>query len=221
MTDRGTLRDDIIRESLADTTQWPDATLEQWINDAIRDYSHYFPYIVEKTYSFTGAARSFTISSFSPAPLRVLRVEYPDGQEPPRYLTPLAMTDAKFWDGPYYETRGIPPTSIFIGEEAANGEDAVVRYQSIHTIPSGDASVLTVPDNHHEVLRLFCIWKAAEEIFLAEEIDPDTREFLVSQMGLNVISTERIYRNKLEELRSTSTSEIASSWQMDRWGRIY
>ncbi len=211
----------IIRESLTDTTQWPDATIVVWIGDAIRDYSHYFPYVVEKTYNFTGAARSFTISTFSPAPLRILRVEYPDGEEPPRYLTPLQMTNPLFWDGPYYETRGVPPTDIFIGEEAANGEDAVVRYHAIHTIPTGGSSVLTVPDQHLEALRLFCVWKASEQIFLSEEIDPDTREFLVSQMGLNVIRSERLYRNKLEEYRITSLSEVTSTWTMDKWGRIY
>ena len=53
----------IIRETLADATQWPNATIQAWIIDAIHDYSHYFPYVVEKTYNFTGAARSFTVSN--------------------------------------------------------------------------------------------------------------------------------------------------------------
>ena len=56
----------------------------------------------------------------------------------------------------------------------------MVRYNAIHTVPTLDASVLTVPDRHPEVIRLFCIWKAAEEIAMTEEIDPDTQEFLVS-----------------------------------------
>lgn len=211
----------IIRETLIDTTQWPDATIVIWISDAIRDYSHYFPYIVEKLYTFTGTARSFTISTLSPTPLRVLRVEYPDGEEPPRYLTPLSMTDAKFWDGPYYETRGVPPTDIYIGEEATLDQKAAVRYQSIHTLPTSGASVLTIPDNHLEALRLFTIWKAAEEIFLSEEIDPDTREFLVSQMGLNMIRTERMYRNKIEAYQASSLSERAGPWKMDNKDRIY
>lgn len=211
----------IIRETLTDTSQWPDATLQQWINDAILDYSHYFPYVVEKTYTFTSDSRSFTVSNLSPTPVRILRVEYPDGEEPPRYLAPLPMTSPSFWDNAYYEVRGSPPNQIFMGEEAATDDVVAVRYHAIHTLPTGDASVLTMPDLHVEALRLFAIWKAAEEIYLAEEIDPDTREFLVSQMGLNVIRSERLYRNKIEEFRSTSQSEITPGWQMDGSDRIY
>jgi len=81
--------------------------------------------------------------------------------------------------------------------------------------------VLTVPDPHLEALRLFAIWKAAEEIFLSEEIDPDTREFLVSQMGLNMIRTERMYRNKIEAYQVSSLSERAGPWSMDNKDRIY
>jgi len=109
----------LIQESLTDIVQWPAATIIAWINDAIRDYSAYFPYIVEKTYTFTGTARSFTISNLSPTPLKVLRVEYPDAQEPPRYLEQLSMTNPKFWGGPFYEPRGEAPTDIFIGEKPA------------------------------------------------------------------------------------------------------
>ena len=211
----------IVRETLTDTTQWPDATINVWIADAIRDYSHFFPYVVEKTYTFTCAARSFTISTLSPPPLEVLRVEYPDGEEPPRYLSPLSMTSSKFWDGPYYEVRGVPPNELYLGELAAIDDVVVVRYNAIHTIPAGDASVLTLPDRHLEVLRLFCIWKAAEEIAMSEEIDPDTQEFLVSQMGLNVIRCERVYRNKMQEYQRASLSERSGPWSMDGKDRIY
>lgn len=211
----------IVRETLTDTTQWPDATLNAWIADAIRDYSHFFPYVVEKTYTFTSAARSFTISTLSPTPLEVLRVEFPRGEEPPRYLSQLPMTSPAFWDGPYYEVRGVPPNEIYLGEEAAIDDVVVVRYNAIHTIPSGDASVLTVPDRHLEAIRLFCIWKAAEEIAMAEEIDPLTAEFLVSQMGLNIIRCERIYRNKIQEYQHASLSERSGGWQMDGIDRIY
>jgi hypothetical protein len=40
-------------------------------------------------------------------------------------------------------------------------------------------------------------------------------------MGLNVIRSERLYRNKLEEYCITSLSEVTSTWTMDKWGRIY
>jgi hypothetical protein len=180
-----------------------------------------FPYVVEKTYTFLSASRSFTVSTLSPTPLKILRVEYEYGEEPPRYLDPLPMTNPKFWDGPYYEVRGEPPNQIYMGEEATIDDVVGVRYQAIHTLPAGDASTLTVSDMHLEALRLFCVWKAAEEIFLSEEIDPDTREFLVSQMGLNVIRSERLYRNKIEAYQASSLSERAGPWSMDGKNRVY
>jgi hypothetical protein len=192
-----------------------------WINQAILDYSHYFPYAVTKSYTFTSISHSFTISNLTPAPLRVLRVEYPDGETPPRYLTPISKTDPRFWEGAYYEAVGEPPTDIFLGEEAAAGEVVEITYTAIHTLPTQDASVLTVPDIHLDALILFCLWKAAEEILMTEEIDPDSLEFLVSQKGLNMIRLERVYRNKIWEFQQSSSSRVAGFWRMDGADRIY
>ena len=211
----------IVRQTLADAAQWPDATLNAWIADAIRDYSAFFPYVVEKIYTFTSAARSFTISALTPTPVEVLRVEFPYGEEPRRYLSQLPMSSPRFWDGPYYEVRGVPPNELYIGEEAQVDDRIGVRYNAVHSAPSSDASVLTLPDRHLEAIRLFCLWKAAEEIFMAEEIDPDTREFLVSQMGLNVIRCERVYRNKIQEYQQASLSERSGPWRMEGIDKIY
>ncbi len=220
MTTRSTLRN-YIRERLTDSVKWSDATLNTWINQAILDYSHYFPYIAAKSYTFTASSRSFTIANLNPTPIRVLRVEYPAGLQPPRYLTPIPRSDPRFWDGPYYEAVGEPPTDIYLGEEAQAGEAAEVTYTAIHTLPTSDNSVLSVPDIHLEVLILFCLWKAAEEILMSESIDPDSLEFLVSQKGLNVIRLERLYRNKLWEFQRSSSSRVAGFWRMDAKDRIY
>lgn len=220
MTTRATLRS-YLRQRLEDATQWSDSTLNTWINEAILDYSHYFPFVAVKTYTFTTPGRSFTIANLNPSPIRVLRVQFPYGEEPPRWLTPLPRTDPRFWDGAYYEPVGEPPTDIWLGEEAQAGEVAEVTYTSIHPLPATDADVLTTPDIHLEALILFCIWKAYEEIAAAEEINPTTSEFIISQKGLNVIRTERIYRNKIWEFQRSSSSRVAGYWKMDAKDRIY
>jgi hypothetical protein len=160
-------------------------------------------------------------ANLAPAPLRVLRVEYPDGRTPPRYLAPIPKTDPRFWGGAYYEVVGEPPTDIFLGEEAAAGEVVEVSYTAIHTLPTQDASVLRVPDIHLEALILFCLWKAAEEILMAEAINPDSLEFLVPQKGLNVIRLERVYRSKIWEFQQSSSSRVAGFWRTDGADRIY
>ena len=55
---------------------------------------------------------------------------------------------------------------------------------------------------------------------MSEEIDPDTKEFLVSQMGLNAIRYERVYRNKIQEYLASSQGQRTGPWTMDLNDRI-
>jgi len=212
----------IVREVLADTTQWPDATLNVWINQAIRDYSHYFPdYATEAIPCVTDDTTYALGATYAAGIISLIRVEYPDGETPPRYLQRLNDGSQFFLNGPYYDIRGDPPEELRLGESPTTGEYVEVSYTKAHKALSANADATTVPDRHLEALSIFCVWKAAEEIFATEEIDPDTREFLVSQMGLNAIRYERIYRNKIAEYQSGSASERSGPWGMDKYGQVY
>jgi hypothetical protein len=211
-----------IREILGDVTQWPDATINLWIDQAIRDYSHYFPHSNDGAIPCVEGVREYTLGDDYTAGLfAVTHVEYPQGQEPPRHLSRLDETSGLFMHGAFYDLRGDPPTQIVLGEVPLAGQYLKIHYLMPHKALAADEDETTVPAQHLEALSIFCIWKAAEEIFLAEEIDPATAEFLVSQMGLNATRYERIYRNKIAEYQSGSQSRRAGAWKMDDKDRVY
>lgn len=222
MTQRSDLRS-IIREVLNSVSEWPDATLNVWINQAIRDYSHYFPLVSYEAVPVVAAQRAYTLgATYTPGIIEVIKVEYPTGGSPPTYLQRLSMNSSAFWDGHYYDLRGDPPNAIQIGESPTTGQYIGIQFTKLHTIPTGDTSVLTVPDIHLEALQMFCKWKAIEESEMEEMLNPDTTEFILTQIGLNAIRAERVYSNKLREYRAGGQGERSSpGWQMDKWDRTY
>ena len=222
MTTRSGLRD-IIREVLADVTQWPDATLNIWINQAIRDYSLYFPYHQSATVLVeSGKAYQTLGATYCPGIIDILKIEFPVGNDPPTLLQRLSRNSPSFPHNNYYDTIGDPPTMLYIGPTPAINTNALIAYTVLHTIPTADNSVLTVPDIHLEALAMFCKWKAIEESEMEEMLNPDTTEFILTQIGLNAIRAERIYISKLREYRAASVGERSSpGWQMDKWDRTY
>ncbi len=183
----------IIREVLADATQWPDATLNAWINQGIRDYSHYFPLAGTDAIPCATGDRTYALgATYCAGIISVTRVGYPQSAADPRYILRLDESSGLFLGGPFYDLQGDPPNLLTIGESPTTGEYIDVQFTKVHKALGADADVTDVPDNHLEAISIFAIWKAAEEIFMTEEIDPDTKEFLVSQMGLNATRYERV-----------------------------
>ena len=218
---------DRVREVLTDVVMWPDATLLIWINQGIRDYSHYLPYATSGVIDCTLGTKEYVLGESdgdTPGLVHVIKVEYPDGQTPKRFLTRLNEDSTYFNNGQYYDLRGDPSNYLVIGESPVATDDICVQYTGLHTTfedVDERGTETTVPSQHLEALSLFCIWKAAEEVFMTEEIDPDTKEFLISQMGLNAMRYERVYRNKIAEYQSSNQSLRAGPWAMDEHDRIY
>lgn len=219
MTTRAQLRA-IIREVLTNDETWVDSTLNAWIADAFRDYSIYFPRHVEATIDCVDDQIEYSLSSYTGI-LDILRVEYPDGEDPPRYLAYRPETGN--FDGlPVYDVRGDPPATLVIGEKPDTGEDIILTYSATHVAPSDDATALTVPDEHFEAIRLFVQWVAIRELEMNEARDPDTTSLLLSMLGLNSGRAERLYRTKIREYSERhGKSGYAGPWQMDGSDRIY
>ena len=208
----------IIRERLTDATVWTDANLDQWILDAIADYSIRFPRTdLEATINCVDNQREYDLSSELTNPRSILSVEYPDGEDPPEYLTRRRMSDPRgFWGGAYYTVLGDPPDTLFIGEKPDDGEDIVVSYKGDHFYPTQDSDTLTVPDAHLEGLVLFVRWKAAEHLLAEEAADPQTTTLLLTQFDMMAYRAERTYRVWMKEVEGHrhGTSAIIS------WGDI-
>lgn len=207
----------IIRERLTDDAVWTDNNLDQWILDAIADYSIRFPRTdLEATINCVDDQREYDLSSELTNPHSILSVEYPDGEDPPEFLTRRGISDSRgFWGGEYYAVWGSPPHTLFIGEKPDDGEDVVVRYAGDHLYPTQDSDTLTVPDDHLEGLVLFVKWKAAEHLLAEEAADPQTTTLLLTQFDMMVYRAGRAYRTWMQnaaEKHRRQTSAIVN-WE--------
>jgi hypothetical protein len=211
----------IARETLADTIIWPDKSLNAWIADGVRDYSNYFRRQVSVDISCVANQREYSLTSYTGI-TDVLKVEYPEGEDPPEYLERMSEDAEYFYDYEYYDVRGDPPITLVIGEKPSAGEKITLTYSADHTVPTTDASVLTVPDVHLELIRLFVTWQAIRRIEIEETADPDRKSMILTQLGINAIRAERVYRYKIEEYRrKMAPGGRAGPWKMDSNDRIY
>ena len=221
MTTRSELRK-YIREVLSDNIQWPDSTLNNWINDAIRDFSNYFSRAVATDENCVADQRIYSFSDFTGL-REVVAVEYPNDQDPNRFISRLSEKSPNFTNGPYYDlVGGTPPAALELGEYPKTGEQLTIDYLCDHTIPSTDFSSITVEERHWQALYLFVQWQAIRELEMDEARDPDDSNIVLSMLGLNSGRAERLYRAKIREFKATEADGgAAGPWVMDGNDRIY
>jgi hypothetical protein len=210
----------LIRKVLTDATQWPDASLDQWITDSIRDYSIYFPRKVELVDDCAAGVRSYTVSTSSLFQ-GVVSVEYPYGQNPARYLKRKNVQEPNSDGGPYYDVV-MEGGSIWLGETPTAAQDYRCVYLANHTPPALDVTALSMPDSHVDALKLYTVWQATIQIEAQLLPAPTTDIYLLSQLKTTVAQAERSYRAMIRDLRDTAVQSGASGpWEMDTKDRIY
>jgi hypothetical protein len=218
---RATFRD-TVRTILTDKSLFRDALLNIWINDAIRDYSHFFPLEKSLTIDCVVNQTEYSLSSIMPV-LGVISVEYPDGEDPPRFLLRQSETHPSFYDLPVYDLREGSTQYLVIGEKPTSADDDIIlTYQTLHTLLTSDSDALTVPDHHTELLRLYCQWKAAEFIEAAADIQPPRKAALLNALGNNSKGAEYAYTYKMRIFQAPAPhSKVVGQWTMDKKDRIY
>jgi hypothetical protein len=210
-----------IRLLLADTTVWPDASLNSWIEDAIRDYSRYFQRQREVTFPAVAGVRDYSLEVLNDQVLGVIFVQFPAQVIPPRYVVRMALVDRRFYGGPTYDVVSngwIDFSTLWLGEMPKSGDYIRLRFETVHAIPTGDDYVLTVPDPHLEALRLFVIWKALQKLELAEA-GANSIDLSVSlpMLGMSASKAERLYKEKISDLQGFELpGGVTGPWEVDR-----
>jgi hypothetical protein len=227
MTTRLQLRTSL-RSVLTDSAQFRDSQLNQWIDDGINDYSINFPYRMVATIPVGAGARWYLLNDYDADVSGILEVEYPYGLEPRRILTWLEERHPGFLGGPYYDyyTYGVDIAGthveqkyLVLGEEPAEGEAINVIYARPRARPASDISVITVPDQHLEVLRLYVYWRAALALEVDESISIMRKEAIISRLGLSADRLGEIYQKRLKEI--SHVSSLHAAWRADAEDRIY
>jgi len=223
MTTRLDLRD-LCRRRLSDTTgtvYWSDEKVNQWINDAIADYSNHFPYETGYELSLTAAVHKYALTSLV-KPRSILAVEYPVSQDPLKYLTWRDINDSRgFFDGDYYYVVGVPPTHIILGPGSwATAAKAQITYLADHVYPADDATVTTVPDLHLELITLFVVTCAMQDVLSVQSQNPAQNSFTIGTLALNMNRASREYMTKMEEYKAT-WQEGSKVRKWDDFDRVY
>jgi len=210
---------DRLRLTLAEAITWPDDTLDAWIGDAIRFYSGEFPRTVERVVALSAGVRAYDLPTGC---LGVAGVEYPAGEEPPRWL---AQTDERGHlfaaGGAAYALRaaGAPEgcsAGIVFAETPVAGQSAVVTCLEGRAVPEvgDDDAELDCPDAHLEALIAFCEFRAHWERETICAVTPDAVSLTLAQLGENARRAWNRYREVVARLRWSSGGASAVVW----WG---
>jgi len=209
---------------------WPQATVEGWIKEAIRDYSQTFPMNARITVAVSGASPGHVFDLYTGI-IAVTLVEYPDGQDPPVYLKRRSRKHPSFYGTPGYydvwmtEDQTSEP-QLFLSVEPSDGEDIGVEVTKHHTVPASSGSDLTVPMHHEGILLLYTLWAAFRERLATEEQDPDTTlsgaVTLLQQLVKGAEQAEAEYRRALRDAKANvAPGGMTGPWQADKHDPIY
>jgi hypothetical protein len=221
-TTRIELRDSV-RRIVGQPAKWTDAVLNEWINEAIRDYSAHFRSPYEVNVITQVGVREYPIINYQV--IEVLRIEFPWGLEPKRFLFRKDRSAPDFLDGPHYDFyfHAMTFITIVLAEKPKAGEVFGLLCERAHSLPAIDSTPLTVPDHHVEVLRLFCVWRCYQQLVLeaSQSRDPyDSYHPQLANLEQSAGRAEKAYRSKMVELRPRgSPGGPVGSWTDSR--RIY
>jgi hypothetical protein len=206
---------------------WPDASVLAMLRDAIRDYSIHFPRSVKTTITTVASQHSYDLTRLA---RQVTQVEYPTGEDPPRYLDRLSRKNPRFWgsDG-YYDVEFTGddntgnPSQIWISASPAAGETITYWYTTPHDpIPGLVENNLTVPLEHEAVLIKYVIWQASIDRLATEEQSPDTTIRMMQQYKLTVQAAEASYNKAIAEAKAArSDGGYTGPWRSDTYDPIY
>ena len=217
----------LCRRRLGDLTtpyKWSDEQINQFINDAIADYSMHFPRVQTQTISCSDDTREYNLSTYF---LDVLSVEYPTGEDPPVYLKYREKLHPDFCNvNGYYsieQEKGEDDADvIYISEKPTEGDSIWLTFNAYHAyFDDDDTDELTVPEEHLELLILYVRWACFQELATSESASPDPTTNMSSALELNATRAERAYRNQLSVYDSSNAESATAKWEMDTYDRIY
>lgn len=216
----------LVRLTLSNATEWPDATLDRWIGAAIRLYSAQYPRRLRATIPLAEGTQAYAVPG-SVDVRGLISVEYPSGRVPPRYLACVSGWSDRFGaGGACYAVRGVAEdvTSavgyIVFAETVQDGESAVVEYWGAHPVPApgADTTVITVPQPHLEAISAYTEFAAHYELETDEALVADGSTMMLAQLGEESRRAWNRYKEVMDRLEWLGGSQVGSVHPS--WGRI-
>lgn len=200
----------LIRVTVADTTEWPNASLDAWIAQAVHFYSAHFPRRWRNTLTLTTGAQAYALPG-GHGFLSLLAVQYPSTEY-------VFLRQANEWDAAFenqdevYALRGPADSTAVNADDSAGllvfaqtvttGQYAVIDYLAAHLPPvAGDDDFdVTIPNAHLEAVTAFCNFAAQAKSLLDTVPDADNTTLLLSQLNTNARSAWNRYKEVMDRL---------------------
>jgi hypothetical protein len=212
---------DQVRRSFRDV-KWQDATLQEWVKDAVRDYAIHFPLLEE----LSGAATTGTYEySFGAICLGVVEVEYPTGEDPPEYPDLRNHTEPNFHDGgDYYDVVRYPgqgDAELWLSQPET-GESYNVKYYTEYAwTASGSDYTCEVPDLHRPAIVQYVTWCCWREMMTIEK-EKGEIESRYNVLAERVLRERQYYDQMIEIYQAARPHESkVVTWAMDEFDPIY
>jgi hypothetical protein len=221
IVNRGELRQSL-RQTLRDTTAWPDAALNRWIDEAIADYSVHFRLTYQVGLPAVQGFMKYDLD-LGRLVLDVLWVMYLTPNQPGLYLARMDRNDPRFRLGNHYDITydgSIDYAVLQLSQPTPPGTGAFwLAYETSHLRPTSDISELSVPAHHLDALRLFVVWKALQQIEVEKALSAvdyvDTGLVALPLVGSSAARAAALYRQKLRELTSRSSAGgVIGPWKI-------
>ena len=198
-----------------------DALVDGWLTEAIQEYSQYFGKVASV------AVTSITEGTYNYAVTEkignVLQVEFPEGEDPPKYLVKRSYASDDFWlHGDSYDfiqTKGDAASILYLSDPTLDTTATITAVRSFDET----AVTVEVPGKHEPILIARVRWSARMFQAESELLSPtSSSSLLMAQMEQNARSA-RVNYFKL--LFAAQVAEIGQSevvrWTMDKYDRVY
>lgn len=207
----------LCRRRLADQSApftFSDLQINQWIHDAIAEYSQLFPRTLYAEFTLQAGQTVVNLSGLEGFQT-VLRVEYPLGLQPPRFLQRISRSrGAVFSNRPTYDLDWGAPGGwqLHLGLTPQGGEKLGLTYQADHLYPADDPTTLTVPDRHLELIVLFVRMAALQEQLAELGAQSLPAPSLLSVRALNAVRARQEYLEALDKARKREGESAIVGW---------
>ncbi len=206
---------------------WSDTVIFEFLGAATEDYAIHIPPRFTTDVTTTADVRVYSLAGDRPR--GVYSVEYPQGEDPPEYLTYRPFQHPNFWqeDGYYdfidWADEVAGEKQLYISTKPGASETIRVHWTGRYNIsdPPETADSVPVPQQHHHILLKYVFWQMLLHQLGQETGAPSgsaTVE-IMRQLSTNAERAEQTYRRAIRDAQNqmTNTGPAASPWRIDKW----
>jgi hypothetical protein len=198
-----------------------DDLVDGWIRAALEEYSQHFNKVVDVQVS--GIVAGTYAYAVTERVGSVMRVEYPEGQDPPKYAQRRPYGNNEFFlhadSYDFIQTKGESAGILFLSDPT---QDSTATITALRTFDE-TATELDIPAKHEPILIARVRWQARQFQADGELLAPTSNSsLLMAQMEQNAKSARKDYYQMLyNAVLTESGGSVSVRWEMDKYGQVY